>query len=333
MARKRSKENQWMPTHVYKGKSAFELRLPAAGTVKLCALGASQSEVWKAYEDYMAIADNKHTVRNLVREFFTSADFNDLALNTRKDYQKYSRKVLAAFGDMEAKKVQPVHVRKFMDIMGVKSPTQANRHKAFLSRVFRWAYERGKVELNPCQGVRQFKEKARDRYIEDYEYNAVYDNACVVVKAAMEISYLCIARKGDVVKLHKSQLLDEGIYIKQGKTGKKQIKEWGPRLRQAIHTANEINPDVFSMFVLHQKNGHPFASASFDQRWRKAINKAREVTQLPLDFTFHDIKAKAISDFDGTTAEKQYASGHKTERQVHTYDRKVRVVPTLESKK
>ena len=73
--------------------------------------------------------------------------------------------------------------------------------------------------------------------------------------------------------------------------------------------------------------------ASFDQRWRKAINKAREITQLPLDFTFHDIKAKGISDFEGTAGEKQFASGHKTERQVHTYDRKVRVVPTLESKK
>ncbi len=333
MPRPRKPENRWMPDGVSPGKSAYELRLPGAGTHRLCDKTCSQAEVWKAYEEYMAIADNKHTVRHLVREFFKSADFNDLSLTTRKDYQKYSKKVLAAFGDMTARNVKPVHVRKFMDIMGDKSPTQANRHKAFLSRVFRWAYERGKVDLNPCQGVRQFKEKARDRYIEDYEYQAVYDNACVVVKAAMEISYLCMARKGDVVKLHKNQLLQEGIYIQQGKTGKKQIKEWGPRLRQAIHTANEINPDVFSMFVLHQKNGHPFASASFDQRWRKAIIKAREVTQLPLDFTFHDIKAKGISDFEGTAGEKQFASGHKTERQVQTYDRKVRVVPKKKKKK
>lgn len=169
-----------------------------------------------------------------------------------------------------------------------------NRNKAFLSRVFRWAYERGKVQRNPCQGVKQFKEKARDRYIEHYEYEAVYQRACPVVKAAMEISYMCMTRKSDVVKLHQSQLLQEGIFIQQGKTGKNQIKEWGPRLRKAFKTGNEINPSVFSMFVLYQKNGHPFAVASFDQRWRKAIIKASEETQLPLDFTFHDIKAKTL---------------------------------------
>tara|TARA_R110002153_G_scaffold31666_1_gene96262 strand:+ start:1785 stop:2786 length:1002 start_codon:yes stop_codon:yes gene_type:complete len=333
MARKRKVEDQWMPQRVYRGRSAFEFRPVGGGAVRLCDLDAKQSDVWSAYEKFMAISNNKHTVKYLVDNFFESADFRELSQHTRKDYQKYSKKILAAFGKMDPNAVNPVHVRKFMDILGQKSPVQANRHKAFLSRVFRWAYERGKVKRNPCQGVKQFKETARDRYIEDYEYDAVYQHACPVVKAAMEISYLCMARKADVVKLHQSQLLKEGIFIQQGKTGKKQIKEWGPRLRKAINTANEINPDVFSMFVLHQKNGHPFAVPSFDQRWRKAIIKARELTQLPLDFTFHDIKAKGISDFVGTVGEKQAASGHKTESQVRVYDRKVAVVPTVESKK
>jgi site-specific recombinase XerC len=333
MARHRKKEDQWMPPRVYRGRSAFELKPVGGGTIRLCDLTSQQSKVWKAYEDYMSIADSKHTVNHLVSEFFDSADFRDLSAHTRKDYKKYSKRVLSAFGKMSAKSVKPMHVRKFMDILGQKSPVQANRHKAFFSRVYRWAFERGKVSSNPCQGVRQFKEKARDRYIEDYEYNAVYDNACLIVKAAMEISYICMARKADVVKLHRSQLLEEGIYIQQGKTGKKQIKEWGPRLRKAIETANAISPGVFSMFVLHQKTGHPFALTSFDQRWRKSIIRAREVTGLPLDFTFHDIKAKAVSDFEGTIAEKQMASGHKTESQVQLYDRKVKVVRTVESKK
>ena len=125
------------------------------------------------------------------------------------------------------------------------------------------------------------------------------------------------------------ETIDKGLL----KVLNSQIKEWGPRLRKAVSTASEINPDVFSMFVLHQKNGHPFAVASFDQRWRKAIIKAREETQLPLDFAFHDIKAKGISNFEGTVSEKQQASGHKTESQVRVYDRKVAVVPTVESKK
>lgn len=320
-----------MPPRVYRGRSAYEFKPVSGGTVRLCDADATKSEVWQAYEDYLAICKNASTVAHMVQQFFDSADFRDLSQATQQDYRKYSKKTLKAFGAMDVNQVEPKHVRKFMDILGQKSKVQANRHKAFLSRAFRWAFERGKVRQNPCQGVKQFTERPRDRYIEDYEYQAVYEHACPVVKAAMEISYLCMARKADVVKLHKRQLLAEGIYIQQGKTGKKQIKAWGPRLKAAIATAGEINPSIESMFVLHQRNGSPFALASFDQRWRKAIIAAREATKLPLDFTFHDIKAKGISDFEGDYKSKQFASGHKTESQVHIYDRKVAVVPTVEN--
>jgi hypothetical protein len=40
-------------------------------------------------------------------------------------------------------------------------------------------------------------------------------------------------------------------------------------------------------------------------------------------FTFHDIKAKGVSDFDG---DKKTASGHKSERMIEIYDRKRKVV-------
>lgn len=52
-----------------------------------------------------------------------------------------------------------------LDKRGAKSVTHANREKSFMSRLFRWAYERGMVKLNPCKGVKQFKEVARERYI------------------------------------------------------------------------------------------------------------------------------------------------------------------------
>ncbi|MCF3281340.1 integrase, partial [Escherichia coli] len=52
----------------------------------------------------------------------------------------------------------------------------------------------------------------------------------------------------------------------------------------------------------------------------------------PLDCTFHDLKAKGISDYEGTGRDKQKFSGHKTESQVLVYDRKVKVTPTLDVK-
>ncbi len=43
-----------------------------------------------------------------------------------------------------------------------------------MSRVFKWGYERGYVRGNPCAGVSKFSVKARDVYITDAEYLAIY---------------------------------------------------------------------------------------------------------------------------------------------------------------
>ncbi|ASX25805.1 hypothetical protein BA171_01195 [Candidatus Hamiltonella defensa (Bemisia tabaci)] len=48
-----------------------------------------------------------------------------------------------------------------------------------------------------------------------------------------------------------------------------------------------------------------------------------------LDCTFHDLKARGISDYKGSTKDKPLISGHKSESQVLVYDRKVRITPSL----
>ena len=296
----------------------------------MCGLDQPQEVVWAIYNKLIKQGAQQDNFAALVEAFFRSADFADLSKTTRKDYRKYSLKVLAVFGKMLPSKIEPHHIRKYMDIRGQASRVQANREKAFTSRVFRWAYERGLVKSNPCQGVRQYKEKARDRYVTDAEYRAVYDHANLAVQVAMEISYLCAARKGDVLKLTFTEVLDEGLFIQQGKTGVKQIKEWTPRLRAAIDKARSISAtSVRSTRVIVKINGMPYTDDGFNSAWRDAVLAARQATGLALDFTFHDIKAKAISDYEGSSKDKQQFSGHKTESQVRTYDRKVKVSPTL----
>lgn len=49
---------------------------------------------------------------------------------------------------------------------------------------------------------------------------------------------------------------------------------------------------------------------------------------LTLRGTFHDLKAKGISDYESSSRDKQLFSGHKTESQVLVYERKLTVLPT-----
>lgn len=320
------------PPRVYRGKSKFEFHPAKGGAIQLCPLDSPISLVWAKYEAALMMDKKKENLSGLIEQFFDSADFNRLGSETRKDYKKYSKKVIPVFGKMEPDNVKPQHIRKYLDKRGVSAPIQANREKAFLSRVYSWAYERGIVKSNPCKGVRQFKETERERYITDEEYNALYRVSPPVVQVAMELAYLCLSRQGDILALQKSQLLEQGIFIKQGKTSAKQIKAWSERLSAVIDLAKTLplKDSVTSIYVIHQRNGNRYTRDGFNRRWQLAKEEAQKINpHLLFDFTFHDLKAKGVSDLEGSLQDKQLISGHKTITQTARYDRKIKVVPVV----
>lgn len=150
------------------------------------------------------------------------------------------------------------------------------------------------------------------------------------VALAMEITYLCAAREGDVFDLQVPDLRADGIFIEQNKTGKKQIKQWTPRLRATIELARQhfIHQSARG-YVLPSPSGGRMNKKTFNTWWNNAKKEAGLKLGRPIPGTFHGIKAKAISDYEGRSKEKQLFSGHKTEHQVVTYDRKVKISPTL----
>ncbi|MBN3344869.1 tyrosine-type recombinase/integrase [Pectobacterium brasiliense] len=333
MARKRKDpRDNALPPRVYRGKSKYEFHPVGGGSISLCPLDSPIPLIWEKYDAANNYREEKFTLERMAERFMQSPDFLDLASETQKDYRKYSAKIIPVFGGMSPDSIKPEHVRKYMDKRGVKSKTQANREKAFMSRVFRWGYERGLCKGNPCKGVKQFKEVARDRYVTDEEYNALYSVAAPVVQVAMEIAYLCLSRQGDVLSLTEGQILEQGIFIAQGKTGAKQIKAWTDRLRVAVTNARNlpIKPGISSMYLIHQATGGRYTRDGFNSRWQQAKEEAAAAfPHLSFDFTFHDLKAKGVSDLDGTLAEKQAISGHMTISQTARYDRKIPIVPVV----
>ncbi|HAT8014635.1 integrase [Citrobacter rodentium NBRC 105723 = DSM 16636] len=73
-----------------------------------------------------------------------------------------------------------------------------------------------------------------------------------------------------------------------------------------------------------------FIRKTFNNHRPKAVRAAQSERDRQLDYTFHHIKAKTISGFEGSSRDKRLFSGHKTESQVLIYDRKVQISPTLD---
>ena len=80
------------------------------------------------------------------------------------------------------------------------------------------------------------------------------------------------------------------------------------------------------MHIFANKKGQRLSPNTFNKRWNRAREAAAfKYPALCFDFTFHDIKAKAISDWEG---DKRKFSGHKTAQMMAIYDRKPEVVGT-----
>lgn len=217
-----------------------------------------------------------------------------------------------------------------MDKRGMSSKNQANQGVSSISRVYGWGFERGYVKGNPCRGIRKFSLTDRDVYVPDEDYYAIYEAAVPTVKVAMEISYLCAARQGDVLDLRWTGILNDGIFIQQNKTGKKQIKSWSPRLRAALEMARrDLGFNNATGVVVPGPGGGKMNKKTFNNWWNDAKHGAALKLGRLIPGTFHDIKAKAISDYEGSSKDKQLFSGHKTESQVIIYDRKVKISPTI----
>lgn len=326
----------WLPDRVYIQRNKYVYQPKSGGKVTLCGLDAPKSEVIKRYEDVKNEVTLGTFFKHIIKGFFNSPKYQELAYSTRKDYEGYRSQLESVFGNMRPDNIRPYHVNQFIEALAITRGSKdkpanatANRHKACLQKICSWAVNNGKMKINPCVGVSKLKEKSRDRYITDQEYKAIYDNAPSPCQVAMEIAYLCMARISDVLALTMRDMREEGIFIEQSKTGVKQIKEWSPRLRAAVDQARALprKSGMTTIYLISKPDGSPYAKRTIQMQY----DKAKKSVGI-LDVTFHDLKAKSISDFKGNIQDKQHAAGHTNSNQTRRYDRKVAVVPTLGSK-
>jgi len=320
-----------MPSRVYRGKSAYEYHPRTGGAVRLCELAATESDVWMAYR----AAVNAQEMQNcswLAQEYFKSPRFKKLSERTKRDYMAYWKRLNLTFGKQLAVHVKPSHVREYMDKRGLQSEAMANKEFKLFSLIMAHGVDRCYIKRNPCKGRLKYQEKPRTKYITDQEYQSFYGTADPTTQVFMELAYICAARGQDIRKLTMADIREEGLFIRQAKTGKAQIKLWNDRLRAVVDRAKEIRRERNQLCtaLLVSEAGGPFTEFGLKSLWRRAKRRYSEATGTTIDWTFHDIKAKGISDFQG---DKQTFSGHKSRAMMERYNRDVDKTTVIDFKR
>lgn len=116
--------------------------------------------------------------------------------------------------------IRPVHIQQYLENRK-DAPVRATREKALFSHLWNKAREWGYTEKpNPCAGIKGTA-SAREMYIENDVYDAVYEAANQPLRDAMDLAYLTGQRVADVLRMAETDIRDGAIEVQQNKTGAK----------------------------------------------------------------------------------------------------------------
>lgn len=322
--------NKHLPKYVVLIHGSYWYRAPGKKALRVAKKGDERTL-------YKFLSDNARPIEGPITSLADAFDRYErevvptLAPRTQKDYHRHLKVLRKVFGRMHPNDVLPRDIGQFLDVQ--KGKIQKNRQIAVLSAVYskmvgRWYC----ADKNPCQHVERNPSKKRRRYVTDAEYAAVYAIAGPRVQIMMELALRTYQRQGDLLALKWEQVTDEGVYFQQGKTGKRlSVKRAGAtKLNAVLARAGKLLPHLPREYVVRNKYGRQYTTDGFRAVWQRVMKKAMKKGLLKERFTFHDLRAKAISD----TKDIQKAfegAGHTSMAMTRgTYDRGIREVDSHE---
>lgn len=219
----------------------------------------------------------------------------ELAKTTHDDYVRCIASLRPVWARVRIIDVAPPMLGNWQEVRGALSRTRCNRERTTLSECFKVAIMKGSAKANPVDHLKPFKEKPRDRYVEDWEFAAVAKHAPTVVQAAMLLAAITGLRQGDILRTRRADFGHHGLTLKTRKTGKEMIYKWTEGLELAVVTAVGAR-DFIPLILLSTEDGKPYTSDGFRTMWHRSMGKALEDGSLQKRYTFNDLRAKAGSD-------------------------------------
>lgn len=245
-----------------------------------------------------------------------------------------------AFGKMQPVAVRPKHIWDYLHLhRGAEAPVRANREIALFSRMFTRLVNQGALDNNPCIGVERNEEVPRDRLVLDDEWEEFLEfarsnghlhekspmrslsTAGLRMALAADLAYLTGKAQGQILKLHRTQITDEGINFGARKRGRKTLVEWTPVLRALVNECKALPTRITSTYLIPNEDGQPYTSSGFKSTWQRVMNAWTEKGNER--FTFHDLRGKAVTDLREAGRRASDLTGHTTEATIdRVYDRR-----------
>ena len=251
---------------------------------RLCRIDAPEEELHR--ELWKILAKGAGTLSGVMDEYIENG-LPKKAMSTQRDYANIiKRQLRPTFGHMRPDDVSSQDIAVYLEHRERKGHGPAgNREISCLSSVFNHGMRIRACSYNPCYGVRRNTEKERTRYVTDQELRVGLRVAHVSLRRILWAAYLTGFRQKDLRLLIRSDVLPEGLRVRQSKDGKHELRQWTDSLRRLVRKELERSQ---CQRIFTNRSGQPWSLSALQSAMRR----------LNMDWTFHDIRAKADSDHE-----------------------------------
>lgn len=304
------KSNRNLPPCVYLKHNAYYLVKKG----KWIRLGDTLPQALKALANRIDTTDEMMPA--LIQRWFDQATMSE---NTRKGYKTAVHRLAHAYAEFKPSEVTAHSVLAVMNHYK-DNPGSANILRAVMLNVMEFAFREMIVDRNVVKDTSGYVIKHRSKLLTSAEVESIREVSKPVLKSIIDMLYLTGQRIGDILKIKLSDMTEDGIYVKQQKTGNELIIGWSPELRQAVSEAKALSP-VRGLYLYH-RGGHKLSYVSVRKLW----DKARIEAGVP-DAQMRDIRAKTATDARKQGLSSQNLLGHKSAKTTEIYlrDKEIKI--------
>lgn len=301
----------------YPGVSLAEARIRHGEARKLVAAGQSPARQRQAA---IRSAADAETVKELAKEFLDRF----VRVERRRPQtaeQMIEADVIPKLGPLRVRDVTRRDVIRMLDaIVDRGAPVQANRTAALVKQMFRYAVERGMIDVNPCGEIRRQTvggtERPRERVLSAEEIKAFWGRlplanqiACnpkeriypvsKALVAALRLLLVTAQRRGELVKAKWSDVnLDEGTWTIPAENSKNGRAHRVPLSPLAVQLFQELKVEAGeSQYVLPTPHTRKKGDAAMTERsLTKAAERAQQVVGID-KWVPHDLRRTSATGF------------------------------------
>ncbi|MFO0253375.1 MAG: tyrosine-type recombinase/integrase [Betaproteobacteria bacterium] len=237
----------------------------------------------------------------------------NLAASTRAQYKHAAAILSEAFAEFAPDQVEQRHIAQFRQAMSDR-PNMANRCLSVLRQVFAYAVEQQLVASNPAIGIKPHREAKRGRLLTLAEFHAIREQAGPRLQCVVDLLAMTGQRVSDILALRRDALREDGIYVRQGKTGAQVLIRWTPELRAVVERAKTLHGNVRAFTLLHGRAGKPVDYRTLRDQWALACERAGVA-----DAHLHDLRAMSATMAQQQGLDPQGLLGHTSPAMTKRY--------------